>query len=49
MTDYKHSTDTCRNVFKNGESAPSREAYTRKWIELINKLEKDKENNGMRT
>ena len=32
----------CRNVFKNGKSIPSKEQLTKKWIELINRSEKNK-------
>ena len=32
--------DGCRSVFKSGE--PSRDAYTRAWIKLINTIEKNK-------
>ena len=32
----------CKSVFKNGASVTSRTQYTKKWIELINLLEKNK-------
>lgn len=32
--------DGCRSIFKSGE--PSRDAYTRAWIKLINTMEKNK-------
>ena len=32
----------CRSVFKSGESTTSKNEYTKKWIELINILEKSK-------
>ena len=32
----------CKSVFKSGENTTSRKQFTGKWIELINKLEKNK-------
>ena len=32
----------CKSVFKNGESTISKSQYTKKWIELINSIEKNK-------
>ncbi len=32
----------CKSVFKSGESTTSKKELTQKWIELINKIEKDK-------
>ena len=32
----------CRSVFKSGESTTSKTQFTQKWIELINKIEKNK-------
>lgn len=32
----------CKSVFKNGESTISKSQYTKKWIELINRMEKNK-------
>ena len=32
----------CRSVFKSGESTTSKKELTQKWIELINKIERDK-------
>lgn len=34
----------CMNYFKNGSNIPSSEAYTRKFIEMINTIEKNKQN-----
>ncbi len=39
--DIKPQT-VCRSVFKNGESTTSKNQLTKKWIELINKIEKNK-------
>jgi hypothetical protein len=33
---------TCQSVFKSGESTTTKNQFTRKWIELINQLEKNK-------
>jgi hypothetical protein len=33
---------SCISVFKNGENTTSKTEFTRKWIELITKLEKSK-------
>ena len=33
---------TCQSVFKSGESTTTQNQFTRKWIELINQLEKNK-------
>ena len=32
----------CRSVFKSGESTTSKKQFTKMWIELINKIEKNK-------
>lgn len=32
----------CKNVFLNGENTTSKSQFTQKWIELINRLEKNK-------
>lgn len=32
----------CSNVFKSGENTTNKKDYTNKWIELINKIERDK-------
>ena len=43
MVDKRESIgNLCTNVFKDGKMTTSKEAYTRKWIELINKMEKDR-------
>lgn len=33
----------CTNVFKNGDATTSKAAFTRKWIEMINRIEKNKQ------
>ena len=39
----KSKTDTiCKSVFKSGESTTSKNQFTKMWIELINKIEKNK-------
>ena len=38
----------CRNIFLSGSSTTSA-AFTRKWVELINTLEKDNANKPFRT
>ncbi len=35
-------TTVCKSVFKSGESTISKNQFTKKWIELINMLEKNK-------
>ena len=34
--------EICVSVFKSGENTMSKEEYTKKWIELINRIEKSK-------
>lgn len=38
----KETQVVCKSVFKGGENATTADRYTKKWIELINRLEKDK-------
>ena len=35
-------TGLVKSVFKSGESTTSKEAFTKMWIELINRLERSK-------
>ncbi len=35
-------TSLVKSVFKSGENTTSKEAFTKMWIELINKLERSK-------
>lgn len=37
----KSDESVCRSIFKNGDST-TKDLYTEKWIELINRLEKGK-------
>ena len=32
----------CVSVFKSGENTTTKEEYTKKWIELVNRIEKGK-------
>ncbi len=38
----EQTTPECISVFKSGESTTSKEAFTKMWIDLINKLERSK-------
>ena len=42
MEQKQQSKAICKSVFKSGESTTSQKELTKKWIELINKIEKDK-------
>lgn len=42
MANNKQSKTVCRSVFKSGENTTSKSQFTKKWVELINKLEKNK-------
>ncbi len=42
MANIKNQNTVCRSVFKSGESTTSKNQFTQKWIELINKIEKNK-------
>lgn len=43
MNDNACSDNNVRNVFKNGK-LPSKEEYTQFWIDMINKIERQKAN-----
>ena len=43
MVEKKQHNDEVKNVFKNG-SMPTKEEYTKVWINLINKIEREKAN-----
>lgn len=43
MANNENPEIICRSVFKSGENTTSMSRFTKKWIELINKLEKNKE------
>lgn len=42
MNEIKSKKHICKSVFKNGENTITTNQYTQKWIELINRLEKNK-------
>ena len=35
--------NTCKSVFRDGNSEPRREQFTKAWISLINQMERNKE------
>ena len=41
MVEKNQPADAVKNVFKNGRM-PTKEEYTKVWIELINKIEREK-------
>ena len=41
MEEKKESTTVCTSIFKSGKRTTTEEEFTKKWIELINTLEKD--------
>jgi hypothetical protein len=42
MKSNETTNRVCRNFFKDGKSTTSREQFTRKWIEMVNQIERDK-------
>ncbi len=40
--DKSKEAQLCSNVFKSGANTTTKKEYTNKWIELINKIERDK-------
>lgn len=42
MEEKQAQEPICKNVFLNGENTTSKSQFTQKWIELINRLEKNK-------
>ena len=42
MANNEKSKNICKSVFKSGENTTTKIQFTQKWIELINKLEKNK-------
>ena len=38
----KNENTICKSVFKNGEKTTSKSQFTQKWIELINRSEKNR-------
>ena len=41
MVEKNQTGDAVKNVFKNGRM-PTKEEYTKVWIDLINKIEREK-------
>ena len=41
MDENKTDKTICKSVFKGGENTTTKIQFTKKWIELINKLEKN--------
>ena len=41
MVEKKQPGDAVQNIFKNGRM-PTKEEYTKIWIDLINKIEREK-------
>ena len=44
MVEKNQPSGTVKNVFKNGRM-PTKEEYTKVWIDLINKIEREKASN----
>lgn len=42
MAEIEQQNTICKSVFKSGESTTTRDEFTKKWIELINRLESSK-------
>lgn len=42
MANNEQPQATCKSVFKSGENTTSKSQFTKMWIELINRLEKNK-------
>lgn len=42
MANTEKPKTICKSVFKSGENTTSKNQFTQKWIELINKIEKNK-------
>lgn len=40
---YGRTSYSCTNVFKDNQSGPSKEEYTKKWKNIIQTSEKDKD------
>ena len=40
MKSNETTNRVCRNFFKDGKSTTSREQFTRKWIEMVNQIER---------
>ena len=42
MAGNQQTNTICKSVFKSGGNTTSKSEFTKKWIELINRLEKNK-------
>ncbi len=42
MKQCEQNRKLCTSVFKSGENTTSKSQFTKKWIELVNRLEKNK-------
>ena len=42
MENKQNPKPICRSVFKSGENTTTKMQFTKKWIEMINKIEKGK-------
>lgn len=42
MRGEKESKPVCRSVFRSGKDAPLKIQFTRKWLEWVNRMEKNK-------
>ena len=42
MANNEKSMNICSSVFKSGESTTSKAQFTKKWVEMINRIEKNK-------
>jgi hypothetical protein len=40
--EHQQTQASCKSVFKSGENTPLKKQFTKKWIELINRIEKNK-------
>ncbi len=40
--EHQQTQANCKSVFKSGENTPLKKQFTKKWIELINRIEKNK-------
>lgn len=43
MQEKEMSLKTCKSIFKNGQLTTTRNQFTKKWMELVNKIQKNKE------
>lgn len=48
MSEKEPRRPVCKSVFKSGESTVSGALFTQKWIELINRSEKNKKIRALR-